>query len=296
MSEPKTLLEAVRHFSDRDVCHAYMVALKWPDGAVKCPSCACDQIGLIQSRRLLQCKNIECRRQFSAKVGTIFEDSPLGLDKWFVATWCVAVGDKISSTALAEALGVEQKTAWRMLVMIRCAKECRMQYAILPGFPAYRVGEDGSIQSRWRKGPGATLGDIWKPMRVRVDQEGYRHVELTATDGTRRHSKIGSLMLRAFVGPPSEGQECRHLDGNEANDLLGNLAWGTPLENHADKRAHGTIARGDRHGKTKLTQPQIDEILSLKGTATQLEVAKRFGVARGYVGQLWSGARKRVPA
>jgi len=60
MSEPKTLLEAVRHFSDLNVCHAYMVALKWPDGAIKCPSCKGDKIGVVASRRLLQCKNVEC--------------------------------------------------------------------------------------------------------------------------------------------------------------------------------------------------------------------------------------------
>lgn len=123
-TEPKTLLEAVRHFSNLDVCHAYMVALKWPDGAIKCPSCACDQIGLIQSRRLLQCKNVECRRQFSAKVGTIFEDSPLGLDKWFVAVWVIAnTKNGTSSCELARALGVQQKTAWFILHRIRCAME-----------------------------------------------------------------------------------------------------------------------------------------------------------------------------
>jgi transposase-like protein len=119
---PQTLLEAVRTFSDLDACQAYMVALKWPDGKITCPKCGGENVGLIASRRMLQCRNKECRKQFSAKVGTIFEDSPLGLDKWFVAVWCVA-NDKngISSCELARALGVTQKTAWFMLHRIRLA-------------------------------------------------------------------------------------------------------------------------------------------------------------------------------
>jgi len=122
MPEPTTLIEAVRHFSDLQVCHDYMVGLKWPDGRIVCPKCGADRVGEIKSRRLLQCKAKGCRKQFSAKVGTIFEDSPLGLDKWFVAVWCVAnAKNGISSCELARALGVTQRTAWFMLHRIRVA-------------------------------------------------------------------------------------------------------------------------------------------------------------------------------
>ncbi len=118
--EPKTLLEAVRHFSDLDVCHACMVKLKWPDGRIVCPKCGGDRVGNIASRRMLQCKTKGCRKQFSAKVGTIFEDSPLGLDKWFVAVWAIAKNG-ISSMEVHRALGITQKTAWFMLHRIRLA-------------------------------------------------------------------------------------------------------------------------------------------------------------------------------
>jgi len=121
---PETLIEAVRHFSDLDACHAYMISLKWPDGHIVCPKCGSENIGRIATRRMLRCNATGCRKQFSAKVGTIFEDSPLGLDKWFVAVWCIA-NDKngISSCELGRALGVTQKTAWFMLHRIRLAMQ-----------------------------------------------------------------------------------------------------------------------------------------------------------------------------
>jgi len=101
-----------------------MVQVKWPDGKVVCPCCGSDHIGEIRSRRMFQCKVKECRKQFSAKVGTIFEDSPLGLDRWFVAVWLIAnAKNGISSHELGRALGVTQKTAWHMLHRIRLAMQ-----------------------------------------------------------------------------------------------------------------------------------------------------------------------------
>lgn len=121
---PKTLIEAVRYFSDREVCEAYMRRIKWPDGKIVCPECGAsgDRIGEIKTRHMLRCK--DCRKQFSYKVGTIFEDSPLGLDKWFVAVWSIAnCKNGISSHELGRAIGVTQKTAWFMLYRIRKAME-----------------------------------------------------------------------------------------------------------------------------------------------------------------------------
>src|SRR5687768_4271496 len=119
---PTTLLDAVRYFSDLDVCHAYMIRIKWPDGKIVCPKCGGEHVGEIKSRRMFQCKSKDCRKQFSTKVGTIFEDSPLGLDKWFVAVWSIAnAKNGISSCELARAIGVTQKSAWHMLHRIRLA-------------------------------------------------------------------------------------------------------------------------------------------------------------------------------
>jgi transposase-like protein len=115
---PQTLLDAVRYFSDLTVCHDYMRRIKWPNGVITCPDCDSDRIGEIKTRHLLRCK--DCRKQFSYKVGTIFEDSSLGLDKWFVAVWVIAnCKNGISSHELGRAIGVTQKSAWFMLHRIR---------------------------------------------------------------------------------------------------------------------------------------------------------------------------------
>jgi transposase-like protein len=119
---PKSLLAAVRYFSDPKVCFETMLGAKYPDGKITCPKCGCDKVGVIVSRSLLQCKTKDCRKQFSVKVGTIFEDSPLGLDKWFVAVWCIAnAKNGISSCELSRSLEVTQKTAWFMLHRVRLA-------------------------------------------------------------------------------------------------------------------------------------------------------------------------------
>lgn len=123
---PKTLLDAVRYYSDLKVCFETMIRVKWPDGKPVCPKCGHDQVYIIPTRRLLQCKSKTCKKQFSVKVGTIFEDSPLGLDKWFVATWYIAnCKNGVSSHELGRALGVTQKTAWFMLHRIREAMKTK---------------------------------------------------------------------------------------------------------------------------------------------------------------------------
>src|SRR3990170_309316 len=122
-SEPRTLLEAIRHFSDPDVCQEFMVQLRWPEG-VTCPTCRRTDVRYIATRRIWECKDKHPKRQFSIKVGTIFEDSPIGLDKWLAAIWMIA-NDKngVSSYEMHRALGVTQKTAWFMLHRIRLAMQ-----------------------------------------------------------------------------------------------------------------------------------------------------------------------------
>jgi transposase-like protein len=122
--QPQTLIEAVEYFSDQKICFAAMLAVKWPDGKPICPKCGHDEAYIIKTRALLDCKS--CRKTYSVKVGTIFEDSPLPLQKWFVAVWCIAnAKNGISSCELGRALGVTQKTAWFMLHRIRLAMKTK---------------------------------------------------------------------------------------------------------------------------------------------------------------------------
>lgn len=120
---PVSLSDAVVYFSDPDNAIRFLAELRWPDG-VKCPHCGADDPGFLATRRIWKCKAKACRKQFSIKVGTIFEDSPLGLDKWLPALWLVAnAKNGISSYEVGRALHVTQKTAWFMLGRIRAAME-----------------------------------------------------------------------------------------------------------------------------------------------------------------------------
>lgn len=119
MRAPKTLQEAIIYFADANNCIAYMVAHRWPN-AVVCPTCGRKDVTWLASQYKWQCKSSHAKRQFSAKVGTIFEDSPLGLDKWLPAVWLiVSAKNGISSMEIHRSLGVTQKTAWFMLHRIR---------------------------------------------------------------------------------------------------------------------------------------------------------------------------------
>lgn len=117
--KPTHLLEAIRYFSDLDVATDFVAKLRWSDGPV-CPRCEGKEHSFLKTRRIWKCKS--CKRQFSVKVGTIFEDSPLGLDKWLPAIWLAANSKNgISSHELGRALGITQKSAWFMLHRIRLA-------------------------------------------------------------------------------------------------------------------------------------------------------------------------------
>jgi transposase-like protein len=124
INPPETLVEAVRYFADPDVCLAFLVGLRWSDGVVTCPTCGSRETTFLANQRRWKCREDHERRQFSIKVGTIFEDSPLGLDKWLPAVWMI-VNDKngISSYEVGRALGITQKSAWFMMHRIRLAME-----------------------------------------------------------------------------------------------------------------------------------------------------------------------------
>lgn len=118
---PQTLIEAIRYFANQDVCTEFVAVLRWPNGPI-CPRCDGAEHSYLSTRRLWKCK--VCKKQFSVKLGTIFEDSPLGLDKWLPSVWLIANSKNgISSHELGRALGVTQKSAWFMLHRIRLAMQ-----------------------------------------------------------------------------------------------------------------------------------------------------------------------------
>lgn len=120
---PTTLQEAIIHFADESACRDFVAGLRWPNG-VACPRCGALEVTLLKTRNVWQCRSRGCRKQFSVKVGTIFEDSPIPLSKWLPAIWLItSAKNGISSYELHRALGVTQKSAWFMLHRIRLAMQ-----------------------------------------------------------------------------------------------------------------------------------------------------------------------------
>ena len=116
---PRTLIEAIKYFSDLEVATKFVAKLRWPEGPV-CPRCGGKEHTYLRTRRLWKCR--ACKKQFSVKVGTLFEGSPVGLDKWLVTIWMLANSThEISSYEIHHTVGVTQKTAWSMLRRIKLA-------------------------------------------------------------------------------------------------------------------------------------------------------------------------------
>lgn len=121
ISFPKTLLQAVKYFSDADTALGCMVAIRWPAG-ITCPRCDSEKHSFVKTRRIWICAG--CKKHFSVKIGTIMEDSPIGLDKWLSAIWLIVnAKNGISSYEIHRSLGITQKSAWFLLHRIRKAMQ-----------------------------------------------------------------------------------------------------------------------------------------------------------------------------
>ncbi len=126
MNKPKTLQQAIQFFAKYENCRDFMVSVRWPDGKVRCPQCGSDKVTYLENARLYRCYGEHPRQKFSLKVGTIFEDSPIPLEKWLPAVWLIVnCKNGISSYEIHRALGVTQKSAWFMMHRIRLAMQTR---------------------------------------------------------------------------------------------------------------------------------------------------------------------------
>lgn len=120
---PRTLQEAIIHFSDEDVCREYVAKMRWPNG-VACPRCGSLEVSWLEKQKRWQCKSRHQTRQFSVKAGTVFEDSAIPLTKWLPAIWLIASSKNgISSYELHRGLGLSQKSAWFVLHRVRLAMQ-----------------------------------------------------------------------------------------------------------------------------------------------------------------------------
>jgi hypothetical protein len=204
--EPTTLQEAIVYFKNPDNCLTYLKVRRWPNGVVVCPRCGSDRVCFLASRRVWECGTKHERRQFSIKVGTILEDSALGLDKWLPAMWMIG-NDRngISSWELHRALGVTQKTAWFMLHRIRTA----MQDNVTGGKLGGEVEVDESFI-------GGKVRNMHKRRKVEVQKKGRnlgnkttvigilergKTKKIRTTVASDRHNQVMQPFIRQNVEP-----------------------------------------------------------------------------------------------
>lgn len=282
---PETLIEAVRYFSDLEICNEYMRKIKWPSGKPVCPHCGAkgDRLRELDTRPIIRCK--DCRKDISYKVGTIFEGSRVPLKVWFVAIFASANYESITSVQLAKLTGTTQKTAWRVFCIIRQARSF-IKYRVIENYRLYRVGNDGSVWSRrWKVGNCWETRDDWQQLWPTVHKDDYRYVTLHK-EGKSRSRKVSVLVAQAFHGVGPKGTECCHRNGVRSDDRARNLRWGTRKANAADRDAHGRTAHGERNGSAKLTAMQVKAIRTLDGRMSHEKIGKTFGVSQVHVSRI----------
>lgn len=190
-NNPQTLVEAIRYFSDAETSLGYMVKMRWPNG-VECPTCGRKDVAYLANQRRWKCKGNHPKKQFSVKVGTIFEDSPLSLEKWLSAVWMITnAKNGISSYEIHRAIGVTQKSAWFMLHRIRLAMQKGSFVTKLGGeveVDETYIGGKARNMHKSRRRPGGT-GMVGKSIVMGLlerDGEVRTHVVPTSRGATLR--------------------------------------------------------------------------------------------------------------
>jgi transposase-like protein len=225
MDSPRTLQQAILFFSDYANCHRAVSEIRWPDGVVRCPHCGSDRVTYLQNARVWKCYAKHPKAKFSLKVGTIFEDSPIPLQKWLPALWLLTnCKNGVSSYELARALGVTQKTAWFMLSRLRLALQAKtggkmsghveVDETFIGGKARnmHRSKRDRVIRGTGGMGKVAVMGllsrhgkDGHSTVRVSV-VENRRKAALQATvrDNVRRGSNVYTDELLSYDGLSSD--------------------------------------------------------------------------------------------
>jgi transposase-like protein len=217
---------------------AYLAHKRWPNGVVICPICGSNKVGFLANQRRWQCRVRHPRRQFSVKVGTIFEDSPLGLEKWLLVVWMI-VNDKngISSWEIHRGIGVTQKTAWFMLHRVRLAMQGKL---------GGKLGGNVEVDETFI---GGKARNMHKDRKRRAQQQGRntggktivaavleRHGELRATVVEDRRKKALQSLVRDNVEAGSNlcSDELRSYDGLDTEYIH-------QVINHAEKYVDGQV-------------------------------------------------------
>jgi hypothetical protein len=166
-----------------------------------------------------------------------------------------------------------------------CDEETRhVVFKDIPGHPGYRAGSDGTIWTEWSLGNKPRRTGVWKLLKGGRQHHGHLQYDLK---GKRRYGH--RLVLEAFVGSCPPGMQCCHENDIPDDNRIENLRWGTPKSNGEDRVRNGRMPRGEKHGRAKLTEGEVREILALRGKLLQKEIAERFGVGRWVIQYILSG-------
>jgi transposase-like protein len=239
---PDTLLGAITYFADVNVATAFVAGLRWPTG-VECPHCDSKDVAFVKSRRIWQCKG--CRKQFSVKVGSIFEDSPIPLSKWLPAMWMlVNCKNGVSSYEIARDLGVTQKTAWFMLHRLRLATQAKS---------FNKFGGNVEVDETFIGGKARNMS-FAKRRRLGISQGTSMAGKVAVLGLLERHGKDGHSTVKL---QGLDGRQKRHLQDNvrrfvepgatiNTDELLSyqglsNHGYVHNVINHAEKYVDGQV-------------------------------------------------------
>jgi len=237
IKEPRTLQEAIILFNDPDTCIKYLAHKRWPDGVIPCPVCGRTDVTFLPTQRKWQCKSRHHHRQFSVKVGSIYEDSPLGLDKWLTATWMLTTcKNGISSYEIARDLGVTQKTAWFMMHRIRKAMQTGSFQRKLSGHVEVDetfIGGKARFMHKSKRAKVFKRGPSGKTIVVGVLERGG-HIRTEVVENRERHA-VQSI-VRKNVEPGTE------LSTDEWSAYFGlRDEYVHNIINHADAYVNGQV-------------------------------------------------------
>jgi transposase-like protein len=205
---PKTLQQAIVYFSDYENCRRAVESIRWPDGVIACPHCGSVSVYYLPNQRRWKCREGHPRAQFSLKVGTIFEDSPIGLEKWLPALWLLTnCKNGISSYELGRALGVTQKSAWYMLSRLRLA---------LQGEDGGKLNGEVEVDETYIGGKARNMHE-WKRRKL-MGSKANRWAGKVAVMGLlERHGEKGSRVRTKVVPTVKRGDLLPHVDANVAS-------------------------------------------------------------------------------
>ncbi len=207
---PETLHEAIKYFANEDVAFEFMKGIRWPDGKIACPRCGSEEHSFISTRKMWTCKNCKTKKQFTIKVGTVMEDSPIGYDKWICGFWLIAnAKNGISSYEVGRALGVTQRTGWFLLHRIRTAMQSGSIVkdklnGIVEVDESYIGGKARNMHAHVKrekvKGTGNKALTPVQGLLQRTTNERASRVVMQVVDGTKRPELQGNVRKYVLKG------------------------------------------------------------------------------------------------